>query len=181
MKNLLVYALTFGWIWRSQKRRDEKEAHLAEALDMHGDTSFAARQATDAYSKVEFAARYGRYAPSPVRQYVKLLAQQGLPLSDLRILLANRMFVAQNGNVLLRTDINLLLDYCVGWAMVAVGCVLMPALLACIYKQCGSIPWLPSLGAMLWMGLGYFFLSLYTIYPYVIVRRYAALLPRLGV
>lgn len=176
MKTLFVYALTFGWIWRGRQRRAVAEQRLAAVLETHGDASFEARHATDVFSRAEFAALYGRHAPSPVRQCIKALARQGMPLSDLRILLANRMLIARNGTVSLRTDLNLSLDYWIGWLMIVFGCLLMSGLLTCIYQHCGNIPWLPTLGALLWMGLGYFFMSLYTIYPYAIARRYRALL-----
>lgn len=174
MRALLIYVLTLGWLWRWAEQSAERR--LAETLERHGDESLAARHATNAFSKARFAARFGRPALGPVRNYVLALERKGVPLSDLRVLLANRLLVAREGQAVLRGDLNLKVDFWIGWVMPSIGLVLQVAVLACIYRHCGSIPWLPTLGAMLWMGLGYFFMSLYTIYPYTIARRYHALL-----
>lgn len=174
MRPLLVYILTFGWIWRWGEQRAER--CLAETLEHHGDESVAARRATNAFSQARFAARFGRHAPSPVRHYVDELYRQGIPLADLRILVANRLFVAQDGKAVLRKDHNLAIDYWVGCAMPLFGLIMQGALLHCIYQRCGAIPWLPAVVAIVGMSLGYYFLGLFSIQPYTVLRRHRILI-----
>lgn len=174
MRSFLIYVLTFGWIWRWGEATAER--HLADTLEDQGDESLAARRATNAFSQARFAARFGRRAPSPVRDYVATLHRRGVPLSDLRILLANRLLIAQDGKVLLRKDLNLVVDYWIGWLMPIIGIAMQGAVLHCIYRHCGVIPWLPVLAATLFMSLGYYFLGLYTIQPYALLRRHRILI-----
>ncbi len=174
MRSFLIYVLTFGWIWRWGEA--PAEMHLAETLEQHGDESLAARHATNAFSQACFAARFGRRAPSTVREVINNLDRQGVPLSDLRVLVANRLLIAQDGKAVLRKDLNLVVDYWIGWLMPIIGIVMQGAVLHCIYRHCGVIPWLPVLAATLFMSLGYYFLGLYTIQPYALLRRHRMLI-----
>lgn len=173
MHAFLTYVLTFGWVWYGRERRAEQ--HLAKVLDQHGDESLLARRATIAFSEANFAARFGRPAPGPVRDYVSALERKGVPLSDLRILVANRLFLAQDGQAILRSDLNFKVDLWIGLIMPVFGIAIQLDMLSCIYQHCGTIPWLPAFMAAIGMGLGYYFLSLFTVQPYAILLRHRIL------
>jgi hypothetical protein len=174
MRSFLIYVLTLGWLWRWAEQL--AEWRLARTLEKYGDESLAARRATNAFSKARFAKRFGRPAPGPVRDYLSALERKGVPLSDLRILLANRLFVAHDGQAMLRSDLNLKADYWIGRTMPVFGIALQLAMLFCIYRHCGTIPWLPAIIAGLGMLLGYYFLGLFTVQPYAILRRHRILI-----
>lgn len=170
----LDHLLTPAWFWRLA--RIAAEFRLAKVLDCHGDMSLHARAASVKFSRIAFAEQYGRLVHPALQHHVECLMHRGVSLSDLRILVVNKVFIFRDEHLEIRSDVNFERDYWVGWATIALGVAFFSLLVRCLLSYCIATPWVGIAMGTAAMSLGYYFLSLYTIRPYVALRRHQKVL-----
>jgi len=91
-------AALFWWRWKQRRA----EAQLESVLARHGERSFEARKAVEAVRHSDFAIRYWRSAPPEVQRIVEAADAQGIPVTDLRLMVLNRDLLSRRGRVCVR-------------------------------------------------------------------------------
>lgn len=88
------------WWWWT--KRYIAERRLERALQRYGERSLPVRRETEMCRRMQFAVEFWRSAPSPIRQVVLKAKQEGVPHSDLQLMVLNTDLRARGDKVFVR-------------------------------------------------------------------------------
>lgn len=160
----------FGMTWYYRRLRNARHRMLEDWLRQFGESSMCTPAYVEKWRDADFAVRFGRVAPTELKCFVRVAADEGIPEEDLRLLVLNRDVRLEKGVVLVQC----------GWGVQSLswlGCaffssnVLFLSLLTLVQHGSWYIKFFTFLILFVIYGFLWRGLSLYTTRPLAAARR----------